>query len=89
MTTEVQQTSLTLSDEDLVRLTGYKHGSRQARWVRDNLGLEPMIGADGHPRLTWAIVEQAALARRAGATATATSPASVSSLPQPNWRRAA
>lgn len=76
-----------LTPDELHTLTGFKTGSRQARWVRENLGLEPMLGADGHPRLTWAIVEQAALARKVGAGADPA--AGVSSGPQPTWRRAA
>lgn len=77
-----------LTPAELHTLTGFKTGSRQARWVRENLGLEPMVGADGHPRLTWAIVEQAALARRIGPEP-APGAGGVSSGPQPTWRRAA
>ena len=79
----------TLDSAELRELTGYKNGSTQARWVRDNLKLEPLMGADGHPRLTWPIVEQAALARRIW-TMPAPSTASGVSLPfKPNWKRAA
>jgi len=79
----------TLDAIELRELTGYKNGSTQARWVRENLKLEPLIGADGHPRLTWPIIEQAALARRIG-----TMPAPVAapgvSLPfTPKWKKAA
>lgn len=75
-----------LDPTQLHALTGYRNGSRQAKWVRDNLGLEPLIGADGRPRLTEAMVEQAALQRRCGQTS---AQAGVSSSPQPNWRKAA
>lgn len=80
----------TLDALELHKLTGYKQGSRQALWVRENLGLEPMIGADGHPRLTWLIVEQAALARRIGADVQ-TPAAGVGAVSSwtPNWRKAA
>ena len=76
----------TLDAAELLQLTGYRTGQRQARWVRDNLCLEPMVGADGRPRLTWGIVEQAALARRAGSPGTV---AGVSLSPQPNWTKGA
>lgn len=80
----------TLDALELHRLTGYKHGSRQARWVRENLGLEPMISADGHPRLTWLIIEQAALARRVGARVqTPAGGTGLSSPFTPNWKKAA
>ena len=79
----------TLDAIELRELTGYKNGSTQARWVRENLKLEPLIGADGHPRLTWPIIEQAALARRIG-TMPAPAAAPGVSLPfTPKWKKAA
>ena len=78
----------TLDSTELHELTGYKNGSTQARWVRENLKLEPMLGADGRPRLTWLIVEQAALARRIGSTSTATA-SGVSLAFTPKWKKAA
>lgn len=76
---------LALSAEELQALTGYKHASKQIQWVRTQLGLEPPIGADGRPRLTWDVVNTATLSRRAGESELA----GVSSAPQPNWRRGA
>ena len=79
----------TLDATALERLTGYRQPTRQARWVREQLGLEPMIGADGRPRLTEHIIEQAALARRVG-RAQMPAPGGGVSLPfVPKWEKAA
>jgi hypothetical protein len=79
----------TLDAIALQALTGYKHGSKQVQWVRDNLGLEPMVGADGRPRLTEHIVEQAALARRTGGVVQTPAGRSGVSSWTPNWTKAA
>ena len=78
----------TLDATELRELTGYKNGSTQARWVRENLKLEPLMGADGHPRLTWPIVEQAALARRIAAMPLSAAVSGVSLPFTPRWKKA-
>ena len=63
--------SLALDPAALYNLTGYKIGSKQAAWLRNQLGIEPPIGADGRPRITEEVVNQAMLARKPGAAHTA------------------
>ena len=70
-----------LTPQELKDLTGYKMASKQVAWVRDQLGINAPVGADGRPRLTWEVVNAATLGRHASA-ATVTS-AGVS----PNWSR--
>lgn len=59
--------NLTLSKNDLYLLTGYMQPKKQVEWLRKELGLEPPIGADGRPRVSQAVVDQATLARSTGA----------------------
>lgn len=73
-----------LDNDALFNLTGFKQGVKQAAWLRRELGLEPAMGRDGHPRVSQFVVDQAQLARRAGAPA-----GGVASAPQPKWRKAA
>lgn len=70
-----------LSGEELHKLTGYKIGSKQRAWLREQLGLEPAMGADGRPRVTEEVVNQAMLARRPGAAHTQPRTG------QPNWTK--
>lgn len=77
----------TLDAFELIELTGYRQGSAQARWVRDNLRLEPLVGLDGHPRLTWNIVDTAALARRVDVLQAVSVPGVPSFSPK--WSKAA
>lgn len=58
--------ALTLTPAELQELTGYKNGSSQRRWILAQLGITPAIGADGRPRLTRDVVNNAMLARRQG-----------------------
>lgn len=55
-----------LSREALHALTGFRNPSKQVEWFRKELGLEPPIGADGRPRVSQAVVDQATLARSQG-----------------------
>ena len=71
-----------LTNEDLYALTGYKRGGDQAKWMREQLGLEPAIAADGRPRLTADALTAAMLAR--GGKTSATSAKQV----QPKWTTA-
>lgn len=57
----------TLSKNDLYMLTGYMQPKKQVEWLRKELGIEPPIGADGRPRVSQAVVDQATLARSSGA----------------------
>lgn len=59
--------NLTLSKNDLYLLTGYMQPKKQVEWLRKELGIEPPIGADGRPRVSQAVVDQATLARSSGA----------------------
>lgn len=56
----------TLTKEELHALTGYHQPRKQIEWLRKQLGLEPPIGADGRPRISQAVVDQATIARRIG-----------------------
>lgn len=73
--------SLALDPDALYSLTGYKIGSKQAAWLRSQLGIEPPIGADGRPRITVEVVNQAMLARKPGAADTAPPTG------KPNWTK--
>lgn len=73
--------SLALDKSALFDLTGFKIGSKQAAWIREQLGIEPPMGADGRPRITEEVVNQAMLARRPGGVDTS-SPSG-----QPNWTK--
>ncbi len=70
-----------LDAKALHELTDYKIGSKQAAWIREQLGIEPPMGADGRPRITEEVVNQAMLARRSGGADTA-HPSG-----QPNWTK--
>ena len=78
---------VTLTPEDLHALTGYRQPRKQVEWLRSELGLEPPIGADGRPRVSQAVVDQATLARRTAAIP-ANSPSNIFS-PGPQWTVAA
>ena len=65
-------TTLVLSRDELVELTGYRQTHRQARWLEQQLRITPPRRADGLPIVTRTQLEQA-LARRAGGTASQTS----------------
>lgn len=56
----------TLNKDELHTLTGYRQPRKQAEWLRKELGLEPPIGADGRPRVSQAVIDQATIARRTG-----------------------
>lgn len=73
--------SFTLDADKLEELTGYKIGSKQCAWIRSELGLEPPKGADGRPRITKEVVDQAMLARKPGAEHTGQTSG------QPNWTK--
>lgn len=73
--------SLALDSAALRDLTGYKIGSKQAAWIRAQLGIDPPMGADGRPRITEEVVNQAMLARRPGGADTG-KPSG-----QPNWTK--
>jgi hypothetical protein len=81
-----------LTDAELKDYTGYKTPAKQVEWVRAHLKLDPPVGADGRPRLTWAVIEQATLARRtmpAEGVPIAAATTGVSSNPRPKWKKAA
>lgn len=49
-----------LTPQDLIDMTGLKQGKAQCRWLQNHR--PPMayaLGADGHPRVLWSVVEQA------------------------------
>lgn len=46
-----------MSHEDLTKLTGYKLGKCQIKWLREN-GIYPLVGADGKPKVLISVVEQ-------------------------------
>lgn len=73
--------SIALDSAALRELTGYKIGSKQAAWLRAQLGIDPPMGADGRPRITEEVVNQAMLARKPGAAHTG-QPSG-----QPNWTK--
>ncbi|WP_414709959.1 DUF4224 domain-containing protein [Roseateles sp.] len=71
-----------MTADELTEVTGFRSPSRQRQWVRDHLGIEPAPRADGRPSITWAVYEQARLARLNGA------PADTSRREAPpNWNR--
>lgn len=76
-----------LSREALQALTGFRNPSKQVEWFRKELGLEPPIGADGRPRVSQAVVDQATLARSQGLKITAMQPPAQSEGPR--WTVAA
>lgn len=76
----------TLSKDDLYMLTGYMWPKKQIEWLRKELGIEPPIGADGRPRISQAVVDQATLARSTGAMMTAQAKTSTAG---PKWKVAA
>ena len=73
--------SIALDRDALFNLTGYRIGAKQRAWLRDQLGIEPPMGADGRPRITEEVVNQAMLARRPGGVDTGKSSG------QPNWTK--
>lgn len=81
----VLTTGPVLTPNDLHQLTGYKLGSAQRRWFRDQLGFEPPTGRDGRPRITWDALNAAIADKRRRAGEAVVSVASGG----PNWRRAA
>ena len=84
MAEAVLTTGPVLNADDLLALTGYKVGSAQRRWFRDQLGFEPPAGRDGRPRITWDALNAAIADRRRRAGDPV-----VSGEAGPNWRRAA
>lgn len=77
-----------LTPLELKDRTGYAQPKRQAEWIRRELGIEPPIGADGYPKVTQEVIDQATLARRVGApvggTISASMPAKLAG-PGPKW----
>jgi len=59
--------SLVLTREELKALTGYSNPGKQIDWFRRELGLEVPVGADGRPRVSQSVVDQATIARSTGA----------------------
>ena len=59
-------TNPALTREDLRALTGYSSPKKQAEWLRKELGLDPPIGADGRPRVSQAVIDQATIAKASG-----------------------
>ena len=52
-------TALLLSADELQELTGYRQRTRQLRWLRERLKIEPPQRADGQPVVSRAQVEAA------------------------------
>ena len=67
-----------LSPEELKNLTGYKHRTKQIRWLRAQ-GIHPFISATGDVSVTWDVVNEA-LRRASGMDARAATEAG----PRPN-----
>ena len=55
-----------LTNEQLIAQTGYRQACKQIEWFRKELGIDPPIGADGRPRISQAVIDQATIARQAG-----------------------
>jgi hypothetical protein len=62
--------SLALDPKELQALTGYKIGAKQREWLKNLLGFDPPMGADGRPKVTETVVNQAMLARMPGSAQT-------------------
>jgi hypothetical protein len=72
-----ERMSAPLTAADLLELTGYQRAADQARALRA-IGMRPIIGRDGRPRVTWEAVNQAIAG--AGGSDAASSAANV-----PDW----
>lgn len=58
-------TTLVLTRDELIELTGYRQTNRQVKWLEQQLRIKPPRRADGLPVVTRAQLEQA-LDRRGG-----------------------
>lgn len=45
-----------LSDQEIRDITGFEQPARQVQFIREQLGLNPIVRADGRPRLTFTAI---------------------------------